>query len=236
LKCPEKEPARRYRSAAELAVDLRRYLANEPIVARPIGRVARTVRLCRRYPVASGLVAALAVTFVAGAAGVTWKWRDAERQRYVAETESADKRTALARSEENLAIYCIILADRELQANNVFQTERALEDCPASLRHWEWYYLKRQCHSETLTLRGHARPVVNVGYAADGRFLATLSQDGSARIWDAADGTLLHVLPVSPCAGGCLAFSPGASWLAGPRYSRQHSVSCILITTNTPRQ
>ena len=218
LKCLEKEPARRYRSASDLAADLRRFLADEPIVARPISPVARTARLCRRYPVASSLVAALAVTFVVGTAGVIWKWRDAERQRDRAETESADKRTALARAEENLAFYSIVLAERELQANNVFQAERALQDCPVSLRHWEWRYLKRQCHSETLTLRGHARPVVSIGYAADGRFIATLSQDGSTRIWDAADGKLLHVLSVSPFAGGSLAFSPDARWLAAATF------------------
>ena len=38
LKCLEKKPERRYDKAAELAADLRRWLAKEPIEARPIGR------------------------------------------------------------------------------------------------------------------------------------------------------------------------------------------------------
>jgi hypothetical protein len=49
LKCLEKEPRRRYASAGELAEDLRRYLANEPILARPPGWLDR-FRLWSRRP------------------------------------------------------------------------------------------------------------------------------------------------------------------------------------------
>lgn len=50
LKCLEKEPARRYASAIELAEDLDRYLGGFPVKARPIGPVARGLRWCRRNP------------------------------------------------------------------------------------------------------------------------------------------------------------------------------------------
>jgi hypothetical protein len=65
LKCLAKEPARRYASAGELVEDLQRYLCGEPILARPVGRLERTWRWCRRNPAMACLTALSAVAALA---------------------------------------------------------------------------------------------------------------------------------------------------------------------------
>jgi serine/threonine protein kinase len=66
LKAMNKAPARRYQSARDMAADLRRYEHGQPILARPTGPVERTLRWCRRYPLAVIVLAAVVLGSVAG--------------------------------------------------------------------------------------------------------------------------------------------------------------------------
>jgi tetratricopeptide (TPR) repeat protein/predicted Ser/Thr protein kinase len=79
LKCLEKEPARRYRSAEALAEDLRRWLDGRPITARPVSPATRAWMWCRRHPVPAGLAAALVLAVLAGSIASTALWLRAER-------------------------------------------------------------------------------------------------------------------------------------------------------------
>ena len=89
LKCLEKDPSKRYLSAAELADDLRRFLAGEPSLARPVGPWGRTWRWGRRNPRVAGLLAALLLTLTAGFVGVFDQWRRAEGLYTLAEARRA---------------------------------------------------------------------------------------------------------------------------------------------------
>ena len=84
LKCLQKEPGRRYDSAAALGDDLDRFLGGQPIQARPISSAARAWMWCRRKPGTASLVSVLVLALLGGMAGITLEWRRAEAARKIA--------------------------------------------------------------------------------------------------------------------------------------------------------
>ncbi len=79
MKCLDKDPRRRYRSAGDLADDLDRWLEGRPITARHVGTAARAVMWCRRKPLVAGLAAALVIVAFVGAAGILINWLEVRR-------------------------------------------------------------------------------------------------------------------------------------------------------------
>jgi WD40 repeat protein/serine/threonine protein kinase len=66
LKCLEKDPRKRYASAAALADDLRCFLDGKPITARPVGLAERGWRWCRRNPWVAAWIAAFVISLLVG--------------------------------------------------------------------------------------------------------------------------------------------------------------------------
>jgi hypothetical protein len=120
LKCLSKEPSRRYASAEELADDLRRFQAGEPIRARPVSRVERAVKWAKRRPALAGLlgVALLALVSLALLSGslivlsgnLAGARSDADEKRKTAEQE-ADK----ARKARDFLVHTFELSDPRTQ-------------------------------------------------------------------------------------------------------------------------
>jgi tetratricopeptide (TPR) repeat protein len=101
LKCLRKEPAKRYLSATALAEDLRRFLNNEAIAARPIGAVGRAWRWCYRNPLAAAALTACVACLLIGsgtatAFGVRANWLAGERQRALDRVKDEESKTKAA--------------------------------------------------------------------------------------------------------------------------------------------
>ena len=87
----EKDRARRYETANGLAMDVRRYLDNEPVVARPPSRVYRLQKLVRRNKVTFIAGTMVVLALVAGLGVATWFWHQelVARKRAVAAEQQA---------------------------------------------------------------------------------------------------------------------------------------------------
>ena len=182
-KALERDPARRYASAADLADDLARWLKHEPISARPPSSARRVAKWARRHPMGVSLAIAAGVIVVAGAIQlqVTTSAQSKERQA----TDHADAllyRTQLA------------FVEREWSAAQLGGARDALLRCAESRRGWEWNYARNLCLVTPANELGtYDAPLVGGGFSRPGPHAAgrpaaarigAVDATGSAWVWD----------------------------------------------------
>ncbi|QEL16410.1 WD40 domain-containing protein [Limnoglobus roseus] len=208
-KATEKDPARRYPTAAALADDLQRYLDGRPIAARRATEVERVWMWVRRRPAMAGLVAAL-VLCLAGGSVVSTVFavraegfaRDAEfRERQAKDNQDraeANERDAIEqgkRADQNLYHAEMPLAVQAWREHRGLPNMRALlnhwlprGDGP-DRRGWEWFYVNSLPYQSLRTLTegtaGVGRRPCTVAWNAATRRLAEGTAEGRIRIWDA---------------------------------------------------
>ncbi len=127
-KALEKDPQRRYAAASELAADVQRYLADEPIVARPPSSFYQLRKFARRHRAIVSVLVLLFVVLVGGVAvslDQAIRARDAER---VARERLAEVEAAQALAEERLDR---AEAAEQLARERTVRTESALQEADA---------------------------------------------------------------------------------------------------------
>jgi predicted Ser/Thr protein kinase len=186
-KALEKDSARRYAGADELAADVRRHLSDQPITAHAPSRFYRLRKFARRH---TGLVVGSSLAALALVVGLLFSLDfalDEARQRRVAET--AGYRAQMAAAME-------ALDDGEREVARAL-----LDKAPVALRGWEWHHaaaraepllweLERDLTPGRVTwMQGSAS-----AFSEDGTLLAAATADDRVGIFEAGTGALRHRL------------------------------------------
>jgi eukaryotic-like serine/threonine-protein kinase len=172
IKALEKDPERRYQSAAAMAEDVTRYMTNQPIRARPPSALYQFRKLVarRKVPFASltavfALLLGFAITMAAQSARIP-----SER----------DKVVLTLKGHEELVSPVAFSPDGKRLASSSADRTAKLWDAATG--------------QELFTLKGHGGIVSSVAFSPDGKRLATWSLDHTARLWDTATGQELLTL------------------------------------------
>jgi WD40 repeat protein len=224
MKCLEKDRTRRYDTASGLALEVHRYLNNEPVLAGPPSGTYRLKKFVRRNKGAVAATATIFIALVVAFFGVYLGWsraslsrNEAESARALAEdkADEALKSADLERAarleatqwanelEKTLYRTNIALADTAYRDNNIGGMKEFLRTCPEAQRGWEWKYLVRRSDMSIRTLRGHKAEVKFVLVSSDGKNIVSIDVLGTAKIWNANTGEIIstfsrdHVTPLA---------------------------------------
>jgi WD40 repeat protein/serine/threonine protein kinase len=223
LKCLQKDPRRRYASAADLAADLRAFVEDRPIRARPVGPVGQAVKWARRRPAVAALLAALVCGTALAAGLITWQWRAAvtagrqeevERRRYerLLVRFSLDRGQGLCEQGDVGRGMLWLAHTLTLVPDDMAELRPALRADLAA-----WYARLHPLHH----LLAHPGPVSDAFLSTDGRAVLTVGDGNEVRLWETATGALrarLHhpteVLAVALSPDGRLVLTAGANGTA----------------------
>jgi WD40 repeat protein len=190
LKCLHKEPEKRYASAADLADDLGRFLAGEPVRARRTGPLERGWNWCRRNPVVAGSLLGVALALLLGTAVAWWFALEARTSARLADEKKREAEEVARRATERAYVADMHLVARAweggmpVRVDELLDAQRPEQTGDMDLRGFEWYYWWRQRHA-LAPLSGHTAAVRGLDFSRNGKRMVSASEDGTVFLWDA---------------------------------------------------
>ncbi len=202
LKCLEKSPLDRYASAADLAIDLRRFIAGREVLAHPPGPILRARRWSARRPLLAAAIATAAFAIITGsAASLHFASRAAthaaetEQQKILTSTAETGRKTAS--SERRRREYIADIRDAQLAFNrgetataarllSKYENTASTDDP----RGFEWHYLSRLVHAPSPINISRLGTVWNRNaMSSSGSHIACTDQEGHLTVFKVKDGT-----------------------------------------------
>lgn len=221
LKCLEKEPRRRFKTAQDLVDEFRCFLDGKPVRSRPVSPLMKTWRWCRRNPLAAALIGLLSFFAIisppvalqqislrdrADNALVLAKKGQATAQleRTVAERARDLARNSERRLRRQLYNSDLILGMQAWSNGNLPYTLDLLKKYDTDinggedLRSFGWYYLWRLTHGHQFSV-DQAGPIA---FSHDGEKLTVVAKDDT-HVYDLANGKIVQSVPRpnSPASG-----------------------------------
>jgi len=192
LKAMSRTPAKRYRTAIDLADDLRRFLDGLPTLARPLKWTGRASRWLRRHDqaVALGVVVAIALVFIS--IGV-WHARETEQLRTQRDTTLAARSRADREREHARHLRDAFLAWRAGDAPQMAESLASAKAVALLNNDFPGFvsgYLSQFGRVERLSAAGPAG-ARTLALSPDGSRAATGHADGTVALWDRGSGKLL---------------------------------------------
>jgi len=205
-KAMARDPGDRYRTAATLAEDLRRYVTGQLVGVYEYGWTERLRRWVSRHraPVAVGAVAALLLAVLGGFAiqRILHERDQARAARTVAEAREREARTAeqaaRVRGDELLIEQARAVVERDPT-----RALALLAALPADSMRWSAARIvAAQARAEGIggVLVGHAAATEAVAIDGDGDRIVSIARDG-IRVWDLSAKTVRSIALPAPCAG-----------------------------------
>lgn len=211
MRCLEKDRTRRYASAADLAKDVARHLAHEPLEAAPPGTAYRVRKFARRHRRQVAVASSLLLTLVLGLIGTAFGAIRAVQARNdavasekraldAAETEAAQRLRAdeaALRTSRIAYSLAIGLASSEIEQGAIGHARAQLGATPRDYRGWEWAHLAWACDPVS---RSFDSPPDTEGLAisGDGLRLFSRARSGGVRVFATATSVLEHTFETPP--------------------------------------